>query len=874
MVVGTQSDRDVNRKSYRSNLPQGIILEILILSRLSLWTGTCSMATVVLLSSSPRIFARSPTPAADLSSSQLRSPDILSSCDNENSNHCELSRKQLDGVFAGCRDGRIPLSPKMPRENITPWSREGGKKSRATAQLNGLTARKRLTKPGWEDGSEHHTLPTDMLQDEPQSQPGQGTSVEACGLKDGLFVKPTQLQQRTWGQSRQESHSPLQLMLDKAIPRRLDWTPPASRSDACVDSPEGASETFSGRLLECFGYQVSACPKAASLKSREEFPPKRRKIELAPDQEGDIQRRPSGSGKSKQRTKASAKKSITITGLATSLYANEREMSESSTRTIQFLTTTQAQACDRVDLQPSITKSKSNGATKRKKTTAPKFKVFSPESAMKAHDNQDFIFGTASQLAFDELPISAFEARELLRGPEKIMLSDPPSTQLTQPVSVESTTPKRHDGTARFAKTRNLWNAADRDEDNALLHVETVDLFDTPTVRAAFAGKDVMTEPATSGNANFRSPSNPRALVRASALPSIALKTKLCYDIDDITTPASKLNPRRSSGVQQQNLHTSANENPPQKLHSVNRTTNNEEIAAERCNKASVARVAKPRPPKPVYAGCTNSELQKQLSAFGFKPIKKREKMIEVLERCWEDKYGSEGWACETQDPKADPQGPKHGDFLSKVHDISLRPELKATKASRKSKEDRYSRPPVEREKPKPKMKSKVKVPAKQKSEAPALSEERILDIDDINEDAPLTHPNNLSKRPRPNQSLNPLPTPPPSNPHPAPTGGSMTETTATERVVSLPKKVSQPDINDQITRAITSFVPNSELDHQKNPTWHEKILMYDPIILQDLTLWLNTEGLGRIGEDREVGPLEVRDWCESRGICCLWKEG
>ena len=58
--------------------------------------------------------------------------------------------------------------------------------------------------------------------------------------------------------------------------------------------------------------------------------------------------------------------------------------------------------------------------------------------------------------------------------------------------------------------------------------------------------------------------------------------------------------------------------------------------------------------------------------------------------------------------------------------------------------------------------------------------------------------------------------------------------------------------------------------NHQISPTWREKILMYDPIVLEELTAWLNTEGFQAIGEDREVGPLQVREWCEQNGVCCL----
>jgi Slx4 endonuclease len=77
------------------------------------------------------------------------------------------------------------------------------------------------------------------------------------------------------------------------------------------------------------------------------------------------------------------------------------------------------------------------------------------------------------------------------------------------------------------------------------------------------------------------------------------------------------------------------------------------------------------------------------------------------------------------------------------------------------------------------------------------------------------------------------------------------------------------PDIHSQITKAITNYVPLPSRDHQRDPTWHEKILMYEPIVLEDLATWLNTEGLRLVGEDREVSALEVRAWCEMKGVCC-----
>ena len=89
-------------------------------------------------------------------------------------------------------------------------------------------------------------------------------------------------------------------------------------------------------------------------------------------------------------------------------------------------------------------------------------------------------------------------------------------------------------------------------------------------------------------------------------------------------------------------------------------------------------------------------------------------------------------------------------------------------------------------------------------------------------------------------------------------------------------------------------------------PSWYQKILMYDPITLEELTAWLNGQGLriqvhkqkpkikkrGRkkkdadgkaIEEDAAVEweaheealqPWMVQKWCEERSICCVWAGG
>ncbi|KAF2996201.1 5'-flap endonuclease [Curvularia kusanoi] len=109
-----------------------------------------------------------------------------------------------------------------------------------------------------------------------------------------------------------------------------------------------------------------------------------------------------------------------------------------------------------------------------------------------------------------------------------------------------------------------------------------------------------------------------------------------------------------------------------------------------------------------------------------------------------------------------------------------------------------------------------------------------------------------------------------------------------------------RPSICSAITTHIRSVPPTK---NPKKPSWHEKILMYDPIILEDFTAYLNTNtklrtykratqkqikvynaerkmrGNSILGVEREDQVLAierdlevymVRDWCQEMSICCI----
>lgn len=108
--------------------------------------------------------------------------------------------------------------------------------------------------------------------------------------------------------------------------------------------------------------------------------------------------------------------------------------------------------------------------------------------------------------------------------------------------------------------------------------------------------------------------------------------------------------------------------------------------------------------------------------------------------------------------------------------------------------------------------------------------------------------------------------------------------------------------ISKQLFTRITAAVKGSpHVTDPTKPNWHQKILLYDPIVLEDLTAYLNTHDL-RVNVQRtkrkaptksrkkkdapvetgsEVETVEeelqawmVQKWCEEMSVCCLWKGG
>lgn len=661
----------------------------------------------------------------------------------------------------------------------------------------------------------------------------------------------------------------------QAIARRRDWTPPkvTEFQDARGDSPNVSFKDLTG------GFSFAGGPKSvlgADSKGASEGqePTKRRRLDLL-GTTSVKDAAPEGPKKSKScrrtsRTKQSKspKKPTTITARAT---VDSLQIEEPGGLMQYFSKGEQSVEISKKLKRTTKKSSKTTSARKRKLT--PRVPA-SPNSAIQTFQEQDLIFGSASQLEQDESPTLTRDTLKAIKESEEALAACSPISVYTGDAGF---TPTNNviGRLSTLQRSRNLWAAAGRDEDGSLLRLETLDLLDTPAVRQALADPLVPLPPEL----------GPKPLLDEEE-PRKSPRTRggwLDLDVDfDVATPSVK---RLSPTRQVRAVHTRAENRTASDLEDIENKTNKSDPAPEVAQNAVRNRDA---PDRPSFTGFTNEQLSAKLASYGFKPIKKREKMIQTLESCWEDQQKLNAAPEEPQPPTA----PTHAAALDVIHGLAERPASRIAKKKgrpKKKDDEKPEKAPAEK-KTRTKRRKKVeahaektpkkkrKAPSAAKKEivperepdtkSPVPSAERIEDIDDSSIEIPSATnipsttaelPSTKDTKPPLNpSSLSPqIPESPP--PQPAPLPISPLSCSITAAILHRPSSSSSSSSSHQPQQPTPT------------PTWHDKILMYDPIELEELTIWLNTEGLGAVGEDREVGPLEVREWCEGRGVCCFW---
>ena len=581
--------------------------------------------------------------------------------------------------------------------------------------------------------------------------------------------------------------------------------------------------------------------------------------------------------KSKKKSKA-PKRLTTLTARMTAQYAREDESDDVST-----------------ELTQQFGKPKSRRGKTKIGETDTVFTVLSPEAAANSLNDQDLVFGTCSQLEREDSPQTLREMQQAIKASEIISeertrgsISGSQQTKAAELSSARSV--------SRLTGTRNLWSVAARDTEGSLARAKDLDVCDLTGDSKVSKKKE-----------------------------DIASRSKSLLDDDwfdlDYGKPASS---KKTTSLSEKIAAPTVNEHPPARPEGASCTKD------AQVEPTSTAQVPPQQPSMPQYSGFTDAELSKQVVSYGFKSVRGRKKMIELLQKCWESKHGSSDRPFSSQSQPQTENPRPEASSQSQAHDVpaqaaapSRKPKPKAqtnhsrktgatteeatvsTTMPKKSVQKAQIREPI------PSVSSFIDVeeiqdsqdeitpPSSQTGQKPSKEvhvppSSSFIDIEEIqdSEDEVTPSPSRVQKRyteifsnasssvrePSLDILTKPM-SPSPKKSKPATHKASHAKMTAsaspTKSKQQSSKRSSLPPISTQITKAVRGQSQAStkpSIGGRSHPTWHEKMLMYDPIILEDFTTWLNVEGLGLVGEDREVNTTDAREWCESKGICCCWK--
>ncbi|EZF33756.1 structure-specific endonuclease subunit [Trichophyton mentagrophytes] len=656
-------------------------------------------------------------------------------------------------------------------------------------------------------------------------------------------IHPANLQQRVAGSSGSESCG---LRLEEATIRRDFWTPVKDTTPAHIDLSGSPVFTQAGEtqdkgtdfrsLMSGFNFSKEASREVGSDgQCPAKGPTTKQLLEFMP------QSLPSGKHLGAEALDAAA--SSTSEGNSRCKPARKpKRPAKSKITTITSLTTGRYESpfiSEGGDHIPSADKDvesiqPAGKSSKRKATKAkPGTKIsrdeyqaqFRPAPTMEALqtiENQALIFGTSSQLERDSSP----SVYGLESGLEQIQGRD-------ESARIRSREPSPGLGVSRFSKSKNLWAASSRDLDGYLLNVEMVDLV----------------EPA----APTYKPRDEQQTTNTNKFPERGIHTGISPPIE-----------HENSEKTESSFHTIVN------IDTFNTIQHPHEISTTHNNGNGVASM-------PDYNRLSTEDLTAKLASFGFRPIKSRDKMIELLEKCWESKRKTAGI------PEIGPVGPDktQGTAQGRALSITTTPFEASSIPS--------IIPPIRTIKPKEATPDRIadssrtieakshnlKVSLKAKGNTSRLkgskrdTQPATIEIDDSTDEDLLESSKQLG-----NSENSHPPSRVPSCDRPSGlvprAGASSIRTEGVSTKENEPAEL--PNIFMQITNAVKAQPRIRSIKGIKQPTWHEKIVMYDPIWLDDFTLWLNVEGFKRIHEDREVHASLVREWCESKGICCCFK--
>ncbi|KAJ8065875.1 hypothetical protein OCU04_004977 [Sclerotinia nivalis] len=630
--------------------------------------------------------------------------------------------------------------------------------------------------------------------------------------------------------------------LVEAIKRRTNWTPPKPTKVPIdlEDSPEAqGSDTNKGfaELLGSFGFGSN---EAGSIEKRissgvsngAAATRKRKLIEMV------TTNIPTVPDSKTTKEKAVKKKARTLTDLATSAYVTAEEDDDDNpldapAPLLQYFphAAPGESTNDGFKIPPKPrSKSPMKRVQKSKKGSAEEPILLSPESAMKQVSNQDFVFGTSSQLAREDSPSLLRDLHDAMQASNELDDYDDPF--ISPPTKIAER------GKAVVAAKRNLWSVAARDNHGDLMDIETIDLAHTPVAKP---DRIILSQNPSS---SFVTPGKDE-----------------WFDIDEIedNRPPSTQVPVREMGPIERSINLQLLDSP---IQPKNTSKDTSKFSPQK--KGTKSFVAKSTTPKkadaskmPDYESFTTPQLTREIQKYKFKQIKSRKKMIDLLVQCYESQ-----------------NRPALGVLQGNIP-ITMQNQLEKSKGmASSSTQAEPTIPSPRRGRPKKDTTSTASLPeSKSKAKSKMTDTVAFLEMDSDTSLSEIRTPKKSRKGKQPLEDISVsdhLVTPPPPR-------RSASQIRKASNALEFPPaddnqddEAQQAQLFAHIYTAITNAPPSQD---PSNPSWHEKILLYDPIVLEDLASWLNTGALGKVGWDGEVAPREVKKWCESKSICCLWKE-
>ncbi len=505
--------------------------------------------------------------------------------------------------------------------------------------------------------------------------------------------------------------------------------------------------------------------------------------------------------------------------------------------------------------------------TRKKTGILRKNVLLSPTSAAGQSSRQDYVFGTSSQLAGDKPATSLWESQMAMHASSQPEEHHP----LARPVGNGSVA-------RRSIESGQLWSVAARGEDGHLANIEIVDLVDSPAypvdpLAGVVAGPGTDTAMAVEPKKTSLVDADPSDV---DMLPLPRPRPHASTQISDpFSAPKSKptaLGQGRAANVAAPAAAARPSKAPDMSYEDRAPLPSNQDASHLQRERKGIPE-ATGGAPRPTYEVFTDAQLAKEVSSYGFKAIKKRTAMIALLDECWASKNRTlvtgnlqQSCAVSSTASAAQPRSKSADAGASKVTTSSSAPTRGRPRKESKPAAVLPPEPEATAKRPRgrprkesstasnAKTRAPTPLPPVAQSQAPTAAKgkkpaarEAIVDIEDSDlEDSTSADDCVFS---------------------PAAVDLSVGEDT--ELSLAMSPTDQQSALFGYIMKAVTGTPPSKD---PLKPSWHEKMLMYDPIVLEDLAAWLNSGQLDRAGYDGEVSALDLKKWCESRSICCIWR--